>query len=319
VARTRILPFLNIGATGMVSPEVGELEDLRCIDRAAALRVIDAHRDLIQGVKVRLSRDLAGANARVALTTALEVSEAAGLPIMVHVGDTDIPLARILDELRPGDVLTHCFHGREEGILDARGRVLAEARRAAGRGVHLDVGHGQEFLAAVSLTRPCADGEAGPLQPLTNLVGDPFCSVQLALSLAFNGGTNGSAVGLESPANPRVTAPSHADDVDGRSRRVAETRHPFLSRAGGGRVVGRQHDAHSRSRCAYHLELLSVSSDGEGASSSLATAAFSRRTGWPCLAARRSVPVGARADDLAPTTGQLERTRRAFIPGHPIG
>jgi dihydroorotase len=158
VARTRILPFLNIGATGMVSPEVGELEDLRFIDRAAALRVIDAHRDLIQGVKVRLSRDLAGANARVALTTALEVSEAAGLPIMVHVGDTDLPLARILDELRPGDVLTHCFHGREEGILDARGRVLAEARRAAGRSVHLDVGHGKGSFAFAVARQALAQG-----------------------------------------------------------------------------------------------------------------------------------------------------------------
>ncbi len=143
VSATRIVPFLNIGATGMVSPDVGELEEIRHIDRAAALRTIEAHRDLIRGVKVRLSRDLVGANARVALKTARETGEAAGLPIMVHVGDTPVPLAEILDELRPGDVITHCYHGREEGILDTRGMVIQAARRAAARGVLFDVGHGK--------------------------------------------------------------------------------------------------------------------------------------------------------------------------------
>ena len=158
VSRTRILPFLNIGATGMLSPDVGELAWLPFVDKAAALRTIEAHRDLVQGIKVRLSRELVGDNARVALRTALEASEAARLPIMVHVGDTPIPLTEILDELRPGDVLTHCYHGREDGVLGADGRVLAEARRAAARGVHFDVGHGRGSFAFEVARRALAQG-----------------------------------------------------------------------------------------------------------------------------------------------------------------
>ncbi len=158
VARTRILPFLNIGATGMLSPDVGELEEIRFIDKAAALRTIEAHRDLIQGIKVRLSRELVGRNARVALKTALETSEAARLPIMVHVGDTPLPLGEILDLLRPADVLTHCFHGREEGILDEKDEVRAEARGAAERGVLLDVGHGKGSFAFAVARRALAQG-----------------------------------------------------------------------------------------------------------------------------------------------------------------
>src|SRR5947199_1281123 len=142
VAATRILPFLNIGATGMLSAEVGELEELRFIDRTKALQSIEANRGLIRGVKVRLSRQQVGPNARVALLTARETAEAARLPLMVHVGDTPIPLDDILIELRAGDVLTHCFHGRPQGVLDEHGRVRAEARRAADRGVTFDVGHG---------------------------------------------------------------------------------------------------------------------------------------------------------------------------------
>jgi dihydroorotase len=158
VSATRIVPFLNIGATGMVSPDVGELEEVRHIDRAAALRTIEAHRDLIRGVKVRLSRALVGANARVALKTAREAGEAAALPIMVHIGDSPIPLAEILAELRPGDVVTHCYHGNAEGILDARGAVIAAARQAASRGVLFDVGHGKGSFTFGVARRALAQG-----------------------------------------------------------------------------------------------------------------------------------------------------------------
>jgi dihydroorotase len=158
VSETRIVPFLNIGATGMVSPDVGELEEVRHIDRAAALRTIEAHRDLIRGIKVRLSRSLVGSNARVALKTAREAGEAAALPIMVHIGDSPIPLAEILTELRPGDVVTHCYHGNAEGILDARGDVITAARQAASRGVLFDVGHGKGSFTFGVARRALAQG-----------------------------------------------------------------------------------------------------------------------------------------------------------------
>ncbi|HWN90121.1 MAG TPA: amidohydrolase family protein, partial [Verrucomicrobiae bacterium] len=116
VAETRILPFLNIGATGMLSADVGELEDLRFVDKGKAIETIEAHRGLIRGVKVRLSREVVGTNARAALAIARETAEAARLPIMVHPSNTPIGLGEIMGALRPGDILTHCFHGREEGV-----------------------------------------------------------------------------------------------------------------------------------------------------------------------------------------------------------
>ncbi len=164
VAETRILPLLNISSTGMLSAEVGELEDVRFIDRARALQTIEANRDLIHGVKVRLSRQQAAGNARLALSTALETASAARLPLMVHVGDTPIPLEDILRELRRGDVMTHCFHGREQGVLDERGRVREEARRAIGRGVVFDVGHGVgSFAFAVARAALAQDLRPGTI------------------------------------------------------------------------------------------------------------------------------------------------------------
>jgi len=164
VAETRILPLLNISSTGMLSAEVGELEDVRFIDRARALQTIEANRDLIHGVKVRLSRQQAAGNARLALSTALETASAARLPLMVHVGDTPIPLEDILRELRRGDVMTHCFHGRAQGVLDERGRVRDEARRAVGRGVVFDVGHGVgSFAFAVARAALAQDLRPGTI------------------------------------------------------------------------------------------------------------------------------------------------------------
>src|SRR5581483_11834711 len=45
--------------------------------------------------------------------------------------------------MRPGDVLTHCFHAHASGILGSDRKVLPEVRSAIERGVLLDVGHGK--------------------------------------------------------------------------------------------------------------------------------------------------------------------------------
>lgn len=143
VSETRIFAMLNISSMGMISPVVGELEEIRFADVQKAVRVCEKNRDVIMGIKVRLSKHLVGNNGLLPLRKAKEASEATGRPVMVHVGDTPGPLGEILNEMRKGDVLTHCFTGLPHGILDSKGEVIAEARSAVERGVMLDVGHGQ--------------------------------------------------------------------------------------------------------------------------------------------------------------------------------
>jgi len=92
-----------------------------------------------------LSRNLAddGRNEPQALTLAREAAEAAQLPLMVHFSNSTIPLKQLLTSLRPGDLLTHCYHPHVSGILDDEGRVHAEVLEAVKRGILLDVGHGR--------------------------------------------------------------------------------------------------------------------------------------------------------------------------------
>ena len=44
----------------------------------------------------------------------LEAGEAARLPVMIHVGDTAEPLGKILEMLRPGDVVSHYLTSRKK-------------------------------------------------------------------------------------------------------------------------------------------------------------------------------------------------------------
>ena len=151
VSQTRLYALLNISAMGMVSgsetiPPLGELEDLRYSNAETAVRMIEANRDRILGVKVRLSNFLAadGKNELQALLRAREAAEAVRLPLMVHSPLSSIPTERILDELRPGDILTHCVHGHGAGgIMSDDLKVLPAVRKKVEQGLRLDVGHGR--------------------------------------------------------------------------------------------------------------------------------------------------------------------------------
>jgi dihydroorotase len=146
-AETRVYALLNISVVGQSTLSEdnpwGELLDLRYANPKLAIKTIEQNRDVILGLKVRLTRNIAGDHDIAALRLAREAAEAVNLPLMAHIGGTASPLTAILKELRKGDVITHSFHGHSGGILDSQGRVLAEVRKAVENGVRLDVGHGR--------------------------------------------------------------------------------------------------------------------------------------------------------------------------------
>jgi dihydroorotase len=142
---TRILGFLNISAQGMISPLVGELDDIKWADVPRALQSIERNRDVILGVKVRLTRGqvVSERSGLEPLRRAREAADAARLPLMVHPQDAWCDsIDDILAVLRKGDILTHCYHDRGHGIFDDAGRIRRSVRQARARGVLFDVGHG---------------------------------------------------------------------------------------------------------------------------------------------------------------------------------
>jgi dihydroorotase len=61
---------------------------------------------------------------------------------MCHISGTPPTVERILELLRPGDILTHAYTGAGERLVDDRGKVRPAAVRARDRGVRFDIGHG---------------------------------------------------------------------------------------------------------------------------------------------------------------------------------
>lgn len=138
---TRIKALLNVNTAGMTHT-VGELLGLQYLNAERTAEVAKENADLIVGIKVRLSRNVAGEHDWQAFLAARQAADLAGMPLMVHFGNSFTPLSQVLDRMRAGDTLTHCFSGRANNILDVQGKVLPAVWDAVKRGVNLDVGHG---------------------------------------------------------------------------------------------------------------------------------------------------------------------------------
>ncbi|HEV7277392.1 MAG TPA: amidohydrolase/deacetylase family metallohydrolase [Devosiaceae bacterium] len=142
----RILAFLNISFPGIFGFDknlfIGEaaLAEMLPVDRCVAK--IEANRDRIIGVKVRIGGPATGDLGLGALRLALEAADAAGLPLMAHIGGPPPSYADVVEMLRPGDILTHCYRPDPNSALGPDGRILPAVRAARERGVLFDIAHG---------------------------------------------------------------------------------------------------------------------------------------------------------------------------------
>ncbi|MDA1349446.1 MAG: amidohydrolase/deacetylase family metallohydrolase [Chloroflexi bacterium] len=158
-ADTRLYALLNISAMGMVSPKIGELEDLRWADVALAVESGRKNRDRVLGIKARLGRHLLGESSDVeALKRAIEAAEGFDGFVMIHVGASPSPLPKLMSMLRPGDVVTHSFHGFEDGVLEGSGAVVEGMKEAQARGVVIDLGHGAGGFSFKAAEKALANG-----------------------------------------------------------------------------------------------------------------------------------------------------------------
>jgi dihydroorotase len=161
VTATRLFAQLNISSQGMLTREIGELHEIKYANVQKAVAMIEQHRDVILGVKVRLTRQslVSEAAGIRPLHLAREAADAVGLPIMVHPQEAWCDsLDDILAVMREGDILTHCFHGLSHGILDPHGHVRRSVREAMARGVIFDVGHGAGSFSWDIAERALAEG-----------------------------------------------------------------------------------------------------------------------------------------------------------------
>src|SRR6516164_5457804 len=132
--------LVNISRIG-VAPG-GELHDINLANVALAQGAIVRNRDVVIGVKARLSENVAGSNDLEALRRAQEAAAPFNVPVMIHIGQSVSPMRAILPLLKRGDIVTHMYAPPPNSILDKDGRLFPDATAARRRGVIFDFGNG---------------------------------------------------------------------------------------------------------------------------------------------------------------------------------
>ncbi|MCA3444616.1 MAG: amidohydrolase/deacetylase family metallohydrolase [Rhodobacter sp.] len=215
-ARVRVLVYLHVSFAGIYafSPTimVGEAHDMRLMAVREALAVAHANPDVIIGIKVRVGRNASGPSGIQPLDVALDLADRAGLPLMCHIDEPPPTYADVVDRLRPGDVLTHCFRPFPNAPVDGEGRLREAVLRARARGVFFDVGHGMGSFSWDSARKALAAGFmpdtissdihamciAGPAWDLLRTM-TKFLSLGLSLSEVIAATTSRAALALRRP------------------------------------------------------------------------------------------------------------------------
>jgi dihydroorotase len=149
--RTRLYAFVHIANIGLTSFPIAELPTIDFADTDAAAKTVAMNADMVLGIKVRMSENVINRLGLEPLKRAIAACEAAGTggKVLCHIGgvETSALMSQILDTLRPGDILTHCYSGAPTPggaftNIVQNGRLIPAALAAKQRGVMFDVGHG---------------------------------------------------------------------------------------------------------------------------------------------------------------------------------
>jgi dihydroorotase len=147
--RTRIRAFVNLSAIGIVgTSRGGELSHFPYADPEGCARTIAENPDLAIGVKLRYGPGIVWEYTTAPIKLARRTAAMAGVPLMIHITDSPIPLPDILAEMIPGDIITHCYHGRAHGIMGQEKQLLLkEVVEAQRHGIIFDCAHGRNHFS----------------------------------------------------------------------------------------------------------------------------------------------------------------------------
>ena len=147
--RTRVRAFVNLSAIGIVgTARGGELSHFPYADPEGCARTISENPDIAIGVKLRYGPGIVWEYSTAPVKLARKTAAMAGVPLMIHITDSPIPLPDILAEMIPGDIITHCYHGRANGIMGQEKQlVLKEVVEAQRHGIVFDCAHGRNHFS----------------------------------------------------------------------------------------------------------------------------------------------------------------------------
>ena len=141
--------FVNLSAIGIAgTSRGGELSHFPYADPEGCARTISENPDLAIGVKLRYGPGLVWEYSPEPVKLARKTADmAGGVPMMMHITDFPVPLPELLAHMKPGDIVTHCYHGRAHGIMGQEKQlILKEVVEAQRHGIIFDCAHGRSHF-----------------------------------------------------------------------------------------------------------------------------------------------------------------------------
>ena len=223
-AATEVYALLNISRVGLIAQN--ELANMANIDAEAVKQAVNRYPNFIVGLKARMSSSVVGENGITPLAHAKAIQqENDDLPLMVHIGNNPPNLDEIADLLSSGDIITHCYNGKPNRILNPAGELRSSITRALQRGVRLDVGHGTASFSfevarraialgilphTISSDIYCRNRIDGPVRSLA-LVMSKFLAIGMTLPQVIDCVTVSAAEGLRLSRKGRLEVGFDAD------------------------------------------------------------------------------------------------------------
>jgi len=139
------------------NPDMDPIKYVRSMMRQTGETVL-GNRDILLGVKLQVGSNMNGRYSLDFLKIARELCDTYKIPLMTHISFAPPTADQVMELMRPGDVVTHCYNTHTLGIIDANGKVYPSVRAARERGVLFDVGHGLGSFNFEAARKALADG-----------------------------------------------------------------------------------------------------------------------------------------------------------------
>ena len=156
--QTGAYALCNIGSPGLPGIEGGHASKPELISLSGTVKAIERNPDWILGVKVLASSSHTGLMGIEAVKIGRKAAQLTNTPLMVHIGNAPPVIEEILELLRPGDIVTHSYHGKVGGVLGHKGKVIPEFKAAVERGVIVDIAHGRSSFSFVTCEKALEQG-----------------------------------------------------------------------------------------------------------------------------------------------------------------
>ena len=155
-SQSRIFGYIYLYPSNR-NPDIDPVKYVQGVMRRTG-EAAQANRDIILGIKIQVGSNMNGKYSLPFLKIARELCDQFKLPLMAHISFAPPETPEVMDLMRPGDVVTHCYNGHTLNIVDETGRSSQECGKPEHEEYCSILGTGWEASTSPQLARPCRQG-----------------------------------------------------------------------------------------------------------------------------------------------------------------